>query len=485
VSAAFARGTLRARLCTLVGIFLAGSMLVGCATRSAPASRATAGQPPPLDDAHRRLGAPPRGHVWAGAGKVDVSPAGSMYLAGFSPGRRSTGVHDPLYARCVFLDDGTTPLVLVELDLVGFLHPDVVAMRSRITAKHASSVIVASTHVHAAPDTIGLWGPGLVLPVGSGKDPAYMERVEAAGAECVAQAATQARPATAVFARSQVPPDLSYNIHAEDRPTLAVAKDDALTAVRWIGDDGTGIATIVSWACHPEALGRDNTLATADYPGVLASKLEEKLGGTAMLVNGAVGGLVTVRDPETGPHGFELAEQVGSRVADVAVHALQATSAVPWPAGDESTSASTDATARDEFRAVAEPLHAAFDNRWWRFFRWLGLLDVELENDHVATEVMAWRVGPSVWLTVPGEIFPSLGRRYREAMKSDLGFLVGLGNDELGYIMEPTEFEDDIYSYEQMMSLGPKTGPALDAAVDAALQALDAPHSATVSPGGE
>ncbi len=439
----------------------------GCASRREPLPGAVA-PAPAIDAIHDALGAPPPGTWWVGAAKVDITPAGPAYLAGFSPGRRSTGVHDPLYARCAFLDDGRNPLVLITLDLVGLLHHDVRAASARITGRFPASVIVASTHVHAAPDTLGLWGPGWIVPVGSGIDPDYVERVTQAIARCAAEAATHARPATARFAHAQAPPDLSYNIHAEERAEAASAKDDALDVVRWIDGDGNGVATIVSWACHPEALGRDNTLVTADYPGALNGELERRLGGTSMLVNGAVGGLVTVRIPEGGPHGFALAESVGLHLADVVTAALDAPASAGWT--PESGG----------IRAVIREVKIPFDNGWWRFFRWLGLLDVDLDDERRATTaVNAWRLGPSTWLTVPGEVFPSLGRRYKAAMNTPYRFLIGLGQDELGYIMDADEFEDDLYGYEQMMSPGPATGPALDAAVDEVLNELrDGQHVA-------
>ncbi len=450
----------RVRVAGAAFVLVLAAIAAGCASQREPSPPAPA-PAPAIDAIHEALGAPPPGTWWAGAAKVDITPAGPAYLAGFSPGRRSTGVHDPLYARCAFLDDGLTPLVLVALDLIGFLNRDVHAASARITGRFPASVIVSSTHVHAAPDTLGLWGPGWIVPVGSGIDPEYVERVTQAIASCAADAATHARPATARFAHAQAPPDLSYNVHAEDRPAAASAKDDALDVVRWIDGDGNGVATIVSWACHPEALGRDNTLVTADYPGALNGELERRLGGTSMLVNGAVGGLVTVRIPDGGPHDFALAESVGRDLADVVTAALDAPASAAWtpePGG-----------IRTAIREVKIP----FDNRWWRFFRWLGLLDVDLDDERRATTaVSAWRLGPSTWLTVPGEVFPSLGHRYKAAMSTPYRLLVGLGQDELGYIMDADEFEDDLYGYEQMMSPGPATGPALDAAVDDVLNAL-------------
>ena len=75
-----------------------------------------------IEDRRAALGAPPAGTVWAGASKVDITPdRDHVYMAGFMVNRTSLGVHDPIYARCLYVDDGRTPLVMVSLDLLGFL----------------------------------------------------------------------------------------------------------------------------------------------------------------------------------------------------------------------------------------------------------------------------------------------------------------------------------------------------------------------------
>ena len=52
---------------------------------------------------------------------------------------------------------------------------------------------------------------------------------------------------------------------------------------------------------------------------------------------------------------------------------------------------------------------------------------------------------------------------WKERLGGDFPFVVSMANDELGYVMTAEQFEDDTYSYEQSMSMGPETGPILDA----------------------
>jgi len=55
----------------------------------------------------------------AGASIVDISPKKGIELAGYPHYlRHNTGIHDPLYASCIFLDDGITKLAIVCMDIL-------------------------------------------------------------------------------------------------------------------------------------------------------------------------------------------------------------------------------------------------------------------------------------------------------------------------------------------------------------------------------
>jgi len=118
--------------------------------------------------------------LYAGAAVRRITPdldAGPAYLAGFQANRPATGVHDHLHVRAMALRAGesgdASPFLLAVCDLIGLLHADVLAIR-RAAAPHGldtSALVVACTHVHSGPDTIGLWGRSRLR---SGVDPDYL-----------------------------------------------------------------------------------------------------------------------------------------------------------------------------------------------------------------------------------------------------------------------------------------------------------------------
>src|SRR5688500_12141544 len=97
-------------------------------------------------------GAEPTAVFRAGADRTDVTPElGVLIVGSFSP-TPATHVHDPLYARTLVLDDGTTRVAFVVVDNVGL--PQVVCDEAkRLIAEHTklprSHVLISSTHTHS------------------------------------------------------------------------------------------------------------------------------------------------------------------------------------------------------------------------------------------------------------------------------------------------------------------------------------------------
>jgi hypothetical protein len=68
-------------------------------------------------------------------------------------------------------------------------------------------------------------------------------------------------------------------------------------------------------------------------------------------------------------------------------------------------------------------------------------------------------------ISIPGEALPNIGHRLKEAMTGKYNFVIGMGNDELGYIIPEEEWDwtgtwidaDWTGKYEESMSVGPST----------------------------
>lgn len=452
------------------------------------------------------LAAPSARALEAAAAKVDITPnlkTEKVWLAGFgAKGRRPTGVHDPLYARIVVLREGKKTVALVGLDLLGFYINDTRTLRAGWEKGDPDrTVFVHATHTHSGPDTLGLWGP---MVGRSGINPRYMARINARIEEALALLESQLKPASAAGGRGTLDP---RGLCRDLRDPQVI--DPNLGVLRLKGADGKAIATIVNWSCHPEVIGRDNMLLTADFPGPLCARIEERTGGQCLFLNGAIGGLMS---PDTDIENFYETARIGAAVADAAL-ALK-----------------TDASGRGlsyRFEKVFVPvensryllflyaltaghtLHGADGKPLPNWKAWSLSLRHALfglspkDRPSIETEVSVLDIGPARLLGMPAEVFPELaiggydgkyafGRPLisknaperdlarspkapylRDLIKAPVPMLVGLANDELGYLVPEYDFKIRTSRtmlprlpghYEETNSIGPSATAILTGA---------------------
>ncbi len=387
----------------------------------------------------------------AGAAKVDLTPKDwrKIFIAGYSPNKRAAGIGGEISGRVMLFDDGVNTLVLVSTDFVGYPNERVWDVRRRVSKKYGKSILISATHNHASPDTVGMWGAWAfyALPVATGADPHYMRMVERRLAEAIVRAAYSARPARLYAGKVEIPAGISENAHK------AGWKDDEMTVLQARGLAGETIATAVNYACHAEFLGNNNDRIHPDFPGFLYPELERREGGMALFMNGALGGIIVPAMPRRTENHVRLREKAARRAGSVlAAYASQAMR-------------DAQPLSFKEIRIRRSLLSLPVENAFFRLLGEKKILDRVMTDEGLYSEV--WRVdmGGFQMVSVPGEIFPSLGFEIKKIMPGPYRMIVGLGNDELGYIMTAAEWEESLYDYEKTVSLGPETGPRLMQAV--------------------
>jgi hypothetical protein len=456
----------------------------------------------------------------AGAAKSVITPelAGkTVYLAGFGHNRVATAMHDPLYVRCLALQAEKRTVVLCSADLIGLFYDDVQKIREifRTQSPSGSQLVVTCTHVHEGPDTLGLWGPS---EVDTGTDAQYLDWVDRQVAETAIKATHAMQPARIQLGRDDSP--LLAQMQSVDRPPYV--KDPFLFVMQAVRvSDGGTIATLVNFADHPETLNRKNTEITADYPGWICRYLEQRYGGAALFFNGALGKVstlgnqVALLDPETGQVAVDgdwrKPELLGNMIGRVAERALDRGQRVTPDSLVFRSSVFFLPLANERFRiaeasgvfAGRKPLYSdgspdrSTDERIveQRTIRFSTGRDLQSEVDYLqlkrGTRLLA------EFVTVPGEMFPELvdggitryaGADFAEApmetplrtlMKSKYQFVLGLGNDELGYIIPKSEWDERAPwlnnnpqpYYGEINSVGPDTASAVLHAIASLIRA--------------
>lgn len=215
-----------------------------------------------------------------GAATIDITPPVGTPLDGYG-GRTdvSLGVHDPLNARALYLDDGETALALVVCDLLAIGSGLAERARELIAERPglpAANVMISATHTHAGP--AGLRGRG---------EPVLVETTARKIAGAVRAAHRAAVEGLLKYGRT----DLSSFAQNRRHPGWPI--DHRLDVVAADTAGGRNIATAVRYACHATTLNFDNLDITADYPGELCRTVESVVGGgaPALFFNGACGNI--------------------------------------------------------------------------------------------------------------------------------------------------------------------------------------------------
>jgi hypothetical protein len=438
--------------------------------------------------------APAETPLQVGFAEADITPKVGekekpVYMAGFGQNRVATGVHDSLMARVVVLKDGDRKIAIISVDLVGFFQPNVMRIREQLEGFHY--VLVSSTHNHEGPDTVGLWGKN---PVASGVDKDYIKSVEERIVKAVKDADSAARPVNAMIGVAQAPELL----HDGREPYI---KHDELVALQFTDAKTNKTAgLVVQWNCHPETLDSKNTQISADFVGYTVEHLKDKHRCPVVYLTGTVGGLMTslhveIKDADgkvLNDGTFEKTAEYGKQVGKLADKALEKAKPLKLTPLDVKT------------RDVFLPL----DNKLYLLARQLGVLEragflwkgdpykAEPADPKdfksplcVKTEVGWMRLGNLDIAAIPGEIYPELvldkvqdpadpGADFPDApiepaiykqLRGPYRMIVGLANDELGYIIPKRQWDKvapfcygrKSAQYGEDNSLGPETAPLL------------------------
>jgi len=384
----------------------------------------------------------------AGVAIADITPHDfpRIRLGGFGFNRRATGILHPLQAGVLYVrdDDAGEEVALVTVDSVGLLRSWVQEIRRRVNrVADPSRILVCATHCHAAPDTMGYWGPSflMLLPVRSGIEPGYRELLLTRVAAAIDRAVASAVPVRLRGAAFELQPGLFTNHRkggALDDRGQVLCVDRA--------DDGSPLATLLNFAGHPEGLWDRNTRVSADYVHHARAAIEAASRGAPLFLSGALGGMLTPNIPKEAPTAAREREieRIGRALGEAAAAAAAAAPALPEGA----------------LRVAHRSFRLPVANWRFRLLRRMGVLERDI-GEEVETEMNLVTLGGLRLLTIPGEALPELGSELRAALGSPLTMLACLGCDELGYILPTAQFDHPEWKYEVTMSVGRETAPRL------------------------
>lgn len=358
---------------------------------------------------------PVQSNLKAGVAKVDITPAETEGVVVAGHRRKVFGVRDPLRAGVLLLDDGETKAAIVTLDTISAWDELVERARERIAKKTgvpAGHIMVAASHNHSGPgySPDSSWGRELV------------EKLGTAAAE--AQAAM--RPVSIGYGEGRIGFNINRRKVINGRAVVRLNEDGPcdrrVKVLRF--DDGrslTPMAVMMHAVCHPcfFTWGDKGTLPypngfpkmSADFPGEAQTFVESGYQNQtkALFLQGCAGDI----RPNLPGYPYRCADE-----ADI-----------QWAGRDLGGSvlgALAKAAIREELakRATFYPIRVA-----------RKVVELPGKERRISAELQALKVGPYLFLTMPGEPMVEYGLKLEQAIADRaIPIIVGYANGHLGYI---------------------------------------------------
>ena len=269
----------------------------------------------------------------AGFARVEVTPPIGTSMTGFGGRDRDhgcDGVHDPLYARALYLSHADEQALVIGFDLLFFSRDEVDRFKGAIGRRvdlTPRQILLNTSHTHTGPK-VGTWY------YDPPSDPLYLEFLEASIVRAACEARDGAVEVTvrAGATRSALP--MSRRLKLEDgtvdrqmRPNPDGAVCDTLPLCLLEDLSGSPVCLLFSVSCHPSTV--HGFQISADFPGIAMERLDAHLGRHASLFLQGAGGdakpsVIGKGESYWRSGTWEDVSEAGEMVANEVVRALEA-----------------------------------------------------------------------------------------------------------------------------------------------------------------
>jgi hypothetical protein len=382
----------------------------------------------------------------AGAAIRDITPAKLLPISGgMGTPEIPTGHKGKLTVRAMVLEKEGTRMAIVGVDNIGWPAYLGDLSREKIKGIPSENIMIGATHTHSAPDAYGFTDEN----GNTGANLDYLKWCVNQIADAVNEAVANLQPASLKTIVGNANGKIAYNYYA---PDLYDHRMGVIQAIATTGKDkGKPIVTLVNYATHPEILGPSRGLISPDLCGPLYDRIESKVGGVALFINSAQGGMVTAdnrRPNDKEANDWDECIRIGNLMADEALRIISPVSAEDNP----------------KLYCISKTITFPVDNQAMRFVfknSPVAAMAGKTPDDisAIKTRINLVNIGKAQILTIPGEALPNIGFYIKRHMKTEQPFLFGLTNDAFGYMLTREDFNSfEKYNYVSRTSLGEMTG---------------------------
>jgi len=314
----------------------------------------------------------------AGVARVEITPSAMLPMYGY-PNRTcpvAEGTHDALHAKALVLAAGKDRMAIVTLDIGTF---GSAALQRRVAEELGIPVLlVSSSHTHSGPQFARENQEETPVTAAQRR---YRADLEQKIFGIVRQASQSLFPAKLGLGRGSI--QLGYNrlVLREDGRARAEFSNlahvpygpvDPEFVVLQVEDDAGHVrAVLVHYACHPVVMQGWNCLYSADWPGVMQSRVEAAIpGAQCMFVQGGAGDInpMMMGMAKDSEQDFRVLDKMGQIISSEVLRAARQIRAL--------------APERPGIRSKSELLR--FPDRWDRSREVVAGITTVLINDEIA-----------------------------------------------------------------------------------------------------
>ncbi len=370
-------------------------------------------------------------NIHVGIGKADLTPPIGTPSAGYRArkGEPMQGVHDPLLAIALFIDNSEKNLVLCSVDHLGFTFEMVQEIIRKIHTHpdlKGCEIFIASSHTHSGGGAylnIPVVGESLAGTYSSQITQFYINQT----VEAILQAYHHKVPAKLGIGYGKAKALSQYRgLWPKDIIPL-----NDVTIIKVTHLDDTPLAVLFNYPVHPTVLESQNRLFSADFVGYARNHLQSSLGSNAYAIyfNGAQGDIIPIIFNENDR--FDACDNLGKSLAETVKKI--------W---DETTT-------NDSLKIDIQKDSYSFKPQATPFG-----LDLPIDVYKSEMNLIVFNQNHA-FITIPGELSCLYDKRLKE--KGDkLGFshvsIFGLTNDAHGYIIMPKSWQHK--TFESRLSFG-------------------------------
>lgn len=395
------------------------------------------------------------GRLKFGVAQRDITPPPGTPLSGYIRRRGcATGIHDPLGAHFLVLEDGTIRVLLISLDIL-FLSRAFASRAKLAVAKKTgilkSRILIACTHTHSAPG---------LHPFRNSRqgDKEWEDGVQQALIQGAEEACHNLKAGNWGVGSG-------CSVIGRNRRKEKGAFDPSLSMLYIRDENKAPLAVVTSYGCHPVVLDETNLLVSSDYVEYFRKHLRRHLAPKAVIlfILGAAGDVDPIQRGD-----FRTAEVYGQALAteakrmidsmdfqdELEIRVQEGALKIPFgwkPTPDEAEHVYMDHEKRHEYvssQGNQEQIQISRAHLLWS----KELQEKALHHmlpDSLESELQVIRVGKAVFLATPFELFASTALKLREKSQAATLFVTTCANGYAGYLPDEEAFAERGYEVEE------------------------------------